>query len=683
MLLKKLKIENLRSYESQTIVFPKGSTLLSGDIGSGKTTILLAIEFALFGLQPSQKGNSLLRNGCDEGRVMLEFEVEGKEIIVERTLKRKKHSINQDYVSISIDNEKFEESVSEVKAKILDLLNYPGEFAKKTNLLYKFTVYTPQEEMKQIIMESKEVRLNTLRHVFGIDKYKRIQENASILNSKLREKIKINEALFGDLDELNGNLIDKESGLIEAKENMIASEEEYVNCFRDRELKERNLEEVREKIDEKRKFESDKEKNNILINEKKGQVLRFQTDLSGLKEQIEEVDKLRFSNDEYNSVVQRAVVQRDKYEELHSEYIDIIGRMKALEGKKAEADSLVKQISGLDKCPTCLQQVSVDYKEGMLENAKKEIDNVDNNLYGYKKRKEDLIEKINVVKNLIEKFEKQKNDMDLLKIKIDSFKDRENRIEEIDKQIIGLNEDVLRLHQQIKRIDEEIKNYDKYDVIFKERGNDLSKAKNKESDAAIRKAEIGKEVEFLEQQIKDLGERISKKEKLKSDTDKIKGLENWISGKFLEIVLFTEKQVMATLKHEFSQLFSTWFSSLVSENLSARLDDDFSPVIEQNGYEIDYQFLSGGERTAIALAYRLSLNQVINSLLSNIKTNDLVILDEPTDGFSSQQLEKMREVLEQLQTEQLIIVSHEQKMEDFVDNIIRVEKKEGISGVAE
>ena len=672
-------MENLRSYENQEISFPKGSTLLSGDIGSGKTTILLAVEFALFGLQPSQKGNSLLRNGCDEGRVVLDFEIEGKEIVVERTLKRKKNSINQDYVSITIDDEKFEESVSEVKAKILDLLNYPGEFAKKTNLLYKFTVYTPQEEMKEIIMESKDVRLNTLRHVFGIDKYKRIQENANVLNSKLREKIKINEALFGDLDELKSGLVEKESGLIEAKENMVSSEEDYVNALRDRETREKNLEEVKEKIDEKKKFEGDKEKNIILIDEKRGQISRCEVDVKGLREQIEEVEKLKFSEDEYNSVVQRAVVQREKHEELHAEYIEIIGKIKALEGKKEEASALVRQISGLDKCPTCLQGVSVEYKDGMLDNAKKEIDIVDNNIYGYDKRKKDLIEKINVVKDLIERFEMQKNDMDLLKVKIDSFKEKESRVIEVEKQIIGLNEDVLMLQQQNVRLDEEIKGYDKYDVVFSERSKDLDTAKELEGKASIRKAEVGKEIEFLEQQIKELGERILKKEGLKKDTDKLKGLEDWISGKFLEIVLFTEKQVMSTLKHEFSHLFSQWFSSLVSDNLSARLEDDFSPVIEQNDYEIDYQFLSGGERTAIALAYRLSLNQVINSLLSNIKTNDLVILDEPTDGFSAQQLEKMREVLEQLNTEQLILVSHEQKMEDFVDNIVRVGKVDGVS----
>ena len=679
MLLKKLVIENLRSYENQTIKFPKGSTLLSGDIGSGKTTILLAIEFALFGLQPSQKGNSLLRNGTDTAKVILEFDIDNKEIIVERTLKRKKHSINQDYVSITIDNEKFEESVSEVKAKILDLLNYPKEFAKKTNLLYKFTVYTPQEEMKQIIMESKDIRLNTLRHVFGIDKYKRIQENASVLNSKLRERVKINEALYGDLDELKKRSTDKNTNLIESKENMIESEKDYINKFKDRELKEKNLEEVKEKIDEKQKFESDKEKNDMLINEKKNQISKYEIDVQKLKEQVEEVEKLKFSDDEYNSIKQRIVVQKNKYEELHNEYIEIIGKIKALEGKKEEANDLIRQISGLDKCPTCLQQVSINYKDDMLNNAKKEIDIVDNNIYGYDKRKNDLIEKINVVKNLIEKFEKQNKEMDLLKIKIDSFKEKESRIEETQKQIIGLNEDVLMLQQQILRLDKEIKSYDKYDIIFNERTNDLNEAKDRENKASIRKVEIGKEIEFLEEQIKELKERIEKKENMKKDTDKLKSLENWISGKFLEIVLFTEKQVMVTLKHEFSNLFSRWFSNLVSENLTARLEDDFSPIIEQNGFEIDYQFLSGGERTAIALAYRLSLNQVINSLLSNIKTNNLVILDEPTDGFSAQQLEKMREVLEQLDTEQLILVSHEQKMEDFVDNIIRIEKEGGVS----
>ena len=681
MLLKKLVIENFRSYINQTINFTKGSTLLSGDIGSGKTTILLALEFALFGLQPSQKGNSLLRNGIDEGKVILNFEIDNKDIIVERTLKRKKNSINQDYVSIIIDNEKFEESISEVKSKILNLLNYPPEFTKKTNLLYKFTVYTPQEEMKQIILESKDVRLNILRHVFGIDKYKRIEENTKILSTKLREKIRINEALFNNLDEIKKNFDEKENLLIKAREDFIKSEEDYITAFKDREIKENNLEEIKKKINEKDKIESEKEKIILLINEKNTQILKDSNDIKLLNQQIEEFEKLKFSEDEYNSIKQRIIVQKNKYDELNKNYIDITGKIKSLENKNDEAHILIRKMRGLEKCPTCLQYVSQEYKDNISKNALNEINSVENYLKDYTKNKKDLVEKIDAIKNLINSFESKKNEMDLLKIKIDNLKDKENRIEDMNKNIRSINKDILMLKQQIEVIDKEIKNYDRYDLIFNENYKELQNSKEIESKSAIKKAEINKEINFLESQIKEIKDKITKKEDLKNQTDKLKNLDNWISEKFLEIVLFTERQVMTALKHEFSNLFSIWFSSLVSDNLIARLDDEFSPIIEQNGFELDYSFLSGGERTAVALAYRLSLNQIINSLLSNIKTSNLVILDEPTDGFSSQQLEKMKEVLEQLKIEQLILVSHEQKMEDFVDNIIKISKDGGISGI--
>ena len=70
MLIRSVRLENIRSYTNETVEFPEGSTLLSGDIGSGKSTILLAIEFALFGLKKGS-GNSLLRHGKKEGSVEL------------------------------------------------------------------------------------------------------------------------------------------------------------------------------------------------------------------------------------------------------------------------------------------------------------------------------------------------------------------------------------------------------------------------------------------------------------------------------------------------------------------------------------------------------------------------------------------------------------------------------------
>ena len=144
-----------------------------------------------------------------------------------------------------------------------------------------------------------------------------------------------------------------------------------------------------------------------------------------------------------------------------------------------------------------------------------------------------------------------------------------------------------------------------------------------------------------------------------------------------------EKHVMLKIHQEFNELFQQWFNTLIEdETLGVRLDDEFTPVIDQNGYETGIENLSGGERTAVALAYRLALNRVINDIVSEIKTKDILMLDEPTEGFSSEQLDKIRIILEQLNIKQVIIVSHESKIESFVDKVIRVEKQEHVSSVA-
>ena len=142
-----------------------------------------------------------------------------------------------------------------------------------------------------------------------------------------------------------------------------------------------------------------------------------------------------------------------------------------------------------------------------------------------------------------------------------------------------------------------------------------------------------------------------------------------------------EKQVLLQVHASFNAVFTQWFSMLMGEGLTARLDEEFTPIIEQNGYDTDVLDLSGGEKTAVALAYRLALNKVINDFISTIHTKDLLILDEPTDGFSAEQLDKMRDVLEELQIAQLIVVSHEAKIESFVDKIVRIEKQGHVSRV--
>jgi exonuclease SbcC len=150
---------------------------------------------------------------------------------------------------------------------------------------------------------------------------------------------------------------------------------------------------------------------------------------------------------------------------------------------------------------------------------------------------------------------------------------------------------------------------------------------------------------------------------------------DWLTGFFESLMITIEKHVFAKIYHEFNDLVAKWFSVLIGdETIMLRLNNEFTPILEQNGYETDIENLSGGEKTAVALSYRLALNKVINDVVSNISTKDIIILDEPTDGFSSEQLDRVKEVVEELELKQVIIVSHESKIEGFVDNVIRIVK---------
>ncbi|MBI3623951.1 AAA family ATPase [Candidatus Pacearchaeota archaeon] len=682
MKIKKISINNIRSYSAQAVEFPEGSTLLSGDIGSGKTSILLAIEFALFGLQPGQRGSSLLKNGETSGGVVLDFEIDGIPITIERRLKKGGKSIAQDYCSITIDGDKTEAAVTEIKDKVLELLAYPKEFAKKQNLLYKFTVYTPQEEMKQIILEDAETRINTLRHVFGVDKYKKIIENVSILITKLREEKRIKQALTANIEQEKIDLVQKEEELETKHYNLVSVEKELFSKAEKKKKVQDEKEEVSIKVEEKNKLSQEIEKTRFLIINKNELTLGNEKSIKLIEQQLKELKDLKFDESKIIEIEKNIESLKKEKTEINEKNIDITSKINSLVLKNQESESIKIKITKIDICPTCLQNVDYNYKANiknkfdsdMVINVK-DIDNLtlEKKAISEKLRQADVELTIN---------EKKLQDLKILKFRVQETSEKQKRLDDLKAMNESLKKDINLLNQHTETLRTLVFDLNRYENLYEAKKKELELALKEERIAEIKVAELKKEIEVFSSQIDEIKDRLKKSEKIQKDLSYISELESWLSKQFVPVISFIEKNVMIKLKSEFSKLFQEWFSMLVSENFNAKLDDNFTPIIEQQDYEIDYAYLSGGERTAVALAYRLALTQVINSLMSKIKTHDLVILDEPTDGFSEQQLDKMREVLYQLNVKQLIIVSHEQKIEGFVENIIRFKKTNGLSGIA-
>ena len=680
MILKKIKLNNIRSYKDVEIDFPSGSTLLSGDIGSGKTSVLLGIEFALFGLQPGQRGNSILRNGEKTGGTVLEFEIDGKQILIERTLKRAK-TISQDYCAITIDGEKTESSVTELKNKVLELLDYPEEFSKKQNILYKFTVYTPQEEMKQIILEDPKSRINTLRHVFGIDKYKRILENSAIISSKLREEKRRKEGMTEDLENDKNNLITKEEELEAKHRNLSSIEKELFLKQEQRKKIQDEKEEIEKEIQRKNKLENEIQKTNLMLSNKKEIISNNQKSIGQIKIQIEELKKMDFDEEIFPQLEQNLLEKNKQKEKLNQMNLEINSKINSIHFQDIENKKLEEKISNLERCPTCLQDVDPVYRANVLNKVHTELGRNKINLEELESQKKQINLETQKLNLDISENQNKLNELKILRIKLQSIKEKENQLKEIENSNATTQKDIELLENHNQSLVQSVEELKKFEEIFNNKKEEFEFSQKEERQAEIKVAELKREIDVFSKQIEELRERIERIQKVKEELNYLTKLEDWMTKNFNSLISYIEKNVMVKLKQDFSELFNEWFCMLVSEGFNARLDDEFTPIIEQQDYEIDYAYLSGGERTAIALAYRLALNQVINSFLSKIKTKDLVILDEPTDGFSEQQLDKMRDVLQELNVAQLILVSHEQKIEGFVENVIRFKKQHGESGI--
>lgn len=681
MIIKNIKLENIRSYTDKEINFDLGSTLLSGDIGSGKSTILLAIDFALFGLSKGIiTGEALLRHGQSSGSVELNFSIDNSNIRIKRTLKKTGDSINQDSGSLMINDELTNLSPVELKQRILQLLNYPQEILTKKSLIYRYTVYTPQEEMKSILLGKKEDRLDTLGKVFNIDKYKRIQENSRILSTDLRIKIKEAEAFILDLENLKKEREDKikNKGELSVRIKELSIEitkiQERINS------KKEEINKIEEKIKILNELKKDFEINEINLKNNLRKINENLENIRVLSGEIDELEKEDLKETDIDKIYSNLVNYRARLRKVEEELLSARKSLNECKHDYISSEKLVIDIKDLEKCPTCFQDINEEYKQNIIDNEEMKQQDLRENIKIYTKKENELIKDLDIINKEIEKLNELKSRNDIIKIKTKNLDERRNRYDKLIKENKE-TEELIKI-VEIRKLELNNKINEFKDLNYEDIRKELELILKEEKGILLKKNSFDNELRNTERDLLRINDDITKKESIRGLMFKSKNLRNFIDEDFSRLIETIEKKVMLRVHNDFNELFVKWFNILIDdEDINVKLDEEFSPIIEQNGYNIDYLFLSGGEKTAGALAYRLALNQVINNLMVHIKTKDLLILDEPTDGFSEEQLDRVRLVLDELDIKQIILVSHESKIESFVNNVIRLNKKEGVSEI--
>ena len=666
MILKSISLENVRTYKNEIIDFDYGINFLSGDIGSGKSTILMSIEFLLFGtISNFVDGKILLRKGEKHFKISGIFYDSKNKIQVEilRKVKKTKDSFTQDEGTLKINDEIFELSITELNYKIYEIFGFEKSHLKKDkNLIFRYSTYTAQEELKKILFQNDK-KIEIFRKIFKITKYTNSKNVSEIYQKYLKEcikEIKIkNEEKNNYLKKINFS----EDELLKLKDIQKEDLESISNI-------QNEIKKLNEKIENNNKEIKVLENEKFIFNENKKNFEKFSSDLNLLNEELKSFNKNDLESDikKTNNLILDLTLKFEKLEKENKEILDNFELQKKdilkLKEDKVNFDKVSFEINVLkNQIEKNLKEIYENKKEDLLKNKKLieeiklEILNHNKEIDSFQKINEDLIilrsEKVQISKNL----------ENILKEDICSFcfqKIDESHREKIEKdfneKIKNIESNILKNEKLLEKKNKKIESLEKLEKDKKEILEKISiikieiediKEKNTKNlenkkliillDKKIENIDL-KKIEREEENFKRVEENM---ENLKNEILKIKNdiFDKKIFKKDLDMKFINlenlEKEI-TILKNEINKLEKVLKDKKNNSNLDILNEKNINLKKELNELlEKDKEYTKKNENTKVQINFLNSQKELIKNLENEINSNfsNLKKLEKDFDMF--------------------------------------------------
>lgn len=452
----RLEITGLQSFSKKQIVdFDALTTLglfgIFGETGSGKSTILDAMIFAIFDEIPrtmGSKGKNIrpcLNQDSDILEIYFKFAL-GKDIFeITRCYKKKfsrkgEEKFEQSNPILILNGDVIADTVKNVEGKINEFFGISvNDFTR--------SVVLPQGKFSEFLKLKGADKMTMLENIFDLERYgTKMSEKIKVRNNKLKEEITSLENQIKGKGDCSLETINNLKATLATKEeeynNLLSSKKELSQEYS--ELKELKI--LFEKLEsytyELQRLDLDKEDINLCKN-----ILTKHEVAQSFKSVIDEITNLKESifNNRNNLLKSKSTL-----ENLNS----------ALENLKEQERE--KQIE-LDKLILELNNLKVDYTE--LDNLRKGDQYIRSLKFKEKLLEETLIDSNSISSNLKSLYEKLKVD----NLSLESENNNLQNLEKIDKdKLISLEDEIKKLNADIKLLEEKLKEKNKLEVEIKE-----------------------------------------------------------------------------------------------------------------------------------------------------------------------------------------------------------------------
>lgn len=689
-----MSLSGFRQYKSkETIKLSKGLNLIQGGNNAGKTTILYALEYVLFGevqgfpalialknfspainhieveivyIGPDQKKYELIRrHDFKKDRAKGFFtlnrieEDEGKTAILDSKSETKDNLQLQISAHFGFSKRMFQVIVNNAQGEHRAFLN--GD--RRLDILFGITA---SDYLATLFSRIAKDQINQ-----GTRVIQEAEEQIKTLSERLEETLAEIEAetqKIGDIQaqievvktQLQGinftrqktSLMSRAAQSLYDTENVIKSLKTQIDGFE------------KEKQDFEMKFGTLDQ-----INEKDSNLVPVITDLS---------DKITTAREEQNTV-------ENQIKEYYANHGDIKAQ---IERKQSQSGKAICDYCGSEIDPSRLEFDVKELKEklsGLSEVLKQEEKNKEKlqlqeeeyrkQLEAKKLEAKELSSQKREISKIIERIEKSKSE---IQEKVDSLDEIRNKVEEKKNDCLKKRDEIL---PEIVNMIEQLDTQKPADILWGKISSISSKIDKRIGELESERKEKG---EFLKDHKINLEKAQKKEDQLKIELQKWKAKveraesQKELGQRFQTISegfnQFLQEQ-RTNLKQNLEARIQNWYTLLAAKKDFIRMEVDPTnyhlrvvPSISPNSEPVPAsKYSGGGHKMLLAIAYKLSLADTLGR-------PSLLLIDEPTDGTDSENLQSLLDRITTLSGHfpQTLMITHHGLAQEEADSIIDV-----------
>ncbi len=676
-----IELGDFLSHSDTKLEFENGVTVFVGDNGAGKSSIIDAITFALFGQHTRKSNKSLIKRGSNQGFTKIGFSINGKQYQAVRKIDSKgslsakfSEIIGDDRIELAAGERKqFGESMTHEIEKTIGL-----DFEK-----LKIASIVQQGELNAIINAKPKEFKELLNAIIGINKLDVASESMKTVNKEFRQNIREKigyddthiEILSKELERYQKEIEDAkpQKDQLKTKQDNLKTEVDELR---------KKVEIDTPKIDKIDQLELRKKE---LVEYAKEAIREIQREISENERKIHDCEGCF----EHVSLKENLESKIQKIEQAIEDALKKIQEMQSQTASLEEKQLLASKLQLKDnKCPVCDSDVEKLNPLFQEEHLKQEMILLKEKIISKEREKDANNQKR---KEFSEKLQNARDAEATLRAYSIGTQEELKKIQEdteTKKQRIPLtNGNLLEISQidshakmifeNISKLETETKGFDEQEFI-----NLKTSVNQKQTELSGIDQQMGAISETIfkgEEQIKIIQSAISELTIVREYVTKIDEIQINIFSRDGPVATSLRSWALNTISAKASE-YLTLLNTKIQRILLSEKTRDVSITCYSKNEVLELESLSGGEKVSVALALRLGMASLLGA--SNL---NLMILDEPTTHLDAERKKSLVGVLSQLSNisnsetpMQFLIITHDAEIfeDSTVERIYKFESSE-------